>query len=271
MEKPSFSSPETKGSPAFNEYSSGPIYVLEDVSGLDPSTQAMYKSADLGDRNVFVRIDILTEIEESTAKLNPYEFKSLLHELLPEIPPTVHRVLRPVFRRSYELRDKKKSDELTRYREEAKIQRIQNKESEDKKRIEVVQFIESFPLDIKERLERGVFLIDSEGRYYPSVEEGQKSFLVADKNEEYESRKAGNWERGLLETLKAGSPYVKSFLPSTMSGVINSFRAELKDGTVTAVVAGNNLSTFGDNDLSCRVLFNDGESEKEIFKSFKPF
>ena len=95
--------------------------------------------------------------------------------------------------------------------------------------------------------------------------------MAADMDKDYESKKSGNWKRGLLETIKAGSPYVKSFLPSTISGVVNSFRAELEDGVVTAVVAGNSFSTFGDNDLWCSVKFSDAGSEKQISKSFKPF
>ena len=188
-----------------------------------------------------------------------------------------HPVLRPVFRKSYESKEKKKVEEVARYKEEVTINLIRNKEAEDQKRIEVAKFIESFPADIQQRLKTGAFLIDSEGRCYASVEEGQKSFLVAETDKDFESKKAGNWKRGLIETLRAGSPYVKSFLPSTITGVVNSFRAELKDEKVKVVVAGNSFSTFGDNDLRCIVEFLDVGAEKQsympkqILKSFKPF
>lgn len=271
MEQPNFSSPEVKKRDVFDEYSLELNYVLEDVSDLDPNTKANYRDVNIGDRIVFVRTDVLTDIEKRTEGLTPYEYKSLLRELLPKIPPVVHRVLRPVFRKRYELKDKKKIELLEKYREEVRIELIRNKEAEDKKRVEVVKFIESFPVDIQQRLKTGAFLIDSEGKYYSSVEEGQKSFAMAESDKDYESKKLGNWKRGLLQTIKAGSPYVKSFLPSTMSGVVNSFRAELEDGVVTTVVAGNNFSTFGDNDLWCTVKFNSGGSEKQNSKSFKPF
>lgn len=271
MEQPRFSSPEIKRRDVFDEYSSDQNYVLEDISDLDANTQTNYKSVDMGDRIVFVRADILEDIEKHSNGLSPYEYKGLVSELFPEIPSTVHRVLRPIFRNRYESKEEKKNEEVKRYREEVKIQLIRNKEAEDNKRIEVIKFIESFPLDIKERLKTGAFLIDSEGKYYSSVEEGQKSFMAADFDNDYKSRKSGNWKKGLLETVKAGSPYVKSFLPSTMTGVVNSFRAELVDGNVTAVVTGNSFSTFGDNNLWCTVTFNDGGSEKKISKSFKPF
>lgn len=271
MEQPNFSSPEVKKRDVFDEYSLELNYVLKDISDLDVNTQANYKSVDMVDRIVFVRTDVLTDIEKRTKGLTPYEYKSLLRELLPEIPPVIHRVLRPVFRKSYESKDKKEIESLEKYREEARIQLIRNKEAEDQKRIEVVKFIESFPVDIQQRLKTGAFLIDSEGKYYASVEEGQKSFAMAESDKEYESKKSGNWKRGLLETIKVGSPYVKSFLPSTMSGIVNSFRAELEDGVVTAVVSGNSFSTFGDNDLGCSVTFQDTGSEKRISKSFKPF
>jgi hypothetical protein len=171
----------------------------------------------------------------------------------------------------YESNEKRNTEEVERYREEVIIQLIRNKEAEDRRRVEVVKFIESFPVDIQQRLKTGAFLIDFEGRYYPSVYDGEKSFVQADLDRDYKSEKSGNWKRGLLQTLKAGSPYVTSFLPSPISGVINSFRAELKDGVVAAVVAGNSFSTFGDNELGCSVKFNDNGSEKQISKSFKPF
>jgi hypothetical protein len=183
----------------------------------------------------------------------------------------VHKVLRPVFRKRYESNEKKKTEDVEKYREETKIQLIRNMEAEDKKRVEVAKFIESFPVDIQQRLKASAFLIDFDGRYYPSVEDGEKSFLQADLDKDYKSEKSGNWKRGLLQTLKAGSPYVTSFLPSPISGVVNSFRAELKDGVITAVVAGNSFSTFGDNELVCSVRFQDAGSEKRISKSFKPF
>lgn len=271
MEQPNFSFPEVKKRDVFDEYSLELNYVLEDISDLDTNTKANYKSVDMVDRVVFVRTDVLTNIEKRTKGLTPYEYKSLLRELLPEIPPIIHRVLRPVFRKSYESKDKKKTESLEKYREEARIRLIRNKEDEDKKRVEVVKFIESFPVDIQQRLKTGIFLVDSEEKYYHSVVEGQKSFSAADMDKDYKSKKLGNWKRGLLETVKAGSPYVKSFLPSTISGVVNSFRAELEDGVVTAVVAGSSFSTFGDNELGCSIKFNDNGSEKKISKSFKPF
>lgn len=271
MEQPSFSSPEIKKRDVFDDYSLELNYVLKDVSDLDAGTQANYKSVNMGDRVIFVRTDVLADIEKYVKGLSSDEYKGLLHALLPGVLPTVHHVLRPIFRKSYELMDKKKSEEMSRYREEVIINLIRKKEIQDQKRIEVVKFIESFPLDIQQRLKTGAFLIDFEGKYYSSVEEGRKTFAVAESDKDFESKKAGNWKRGLLETLKAGSPYVKAYLPSAMSGVVSSFRAELKDGTVTAVVVGNSFSTFGDNDLSCSVEFNDGGTEKKAFKSFRPF
>lgn len=271
METLSFSSLEESGKvDIFNEYAQKPFCVLSTIDDLDEVTKTNYKKITLSNRSVFVRSDVVDEIDKRIDSGVAFSKKmSTIHG--PSLFHGVHKVLRPFLKSAYESRDKAREIVEKKKREEMREVLIKNKEAEEIKRIEIAQFVASFPPNVQKSLKEGAFLIESEGRYYQTVEEGADSFAGATTDSKFESKKAGNWKKGLFQVIKAGSPYVKSFIPSNISGVISRFKAELENDNVKTVVTGDSFSTFGDNELLVRIKFMENGEEKEISHSFTPF
>lgn len=271
MEKANFNqSQDTRKVNIFDEYATRPLGVLDSIDDLDENARANYKEIHLSNRNIFVRNDIHDEIQKGVDSSIAFDIK-FGRKRESSLFQGVHKVLRPILKKTYNNRDKK--DEMARTGERMNLLEniICHKEQEEKKRIEIAHFVASFPPNVQRSLKEGAFLIESEGRYYQTVEDGVDSFAAAELDSKFESRKAGTWRKGLFQTLVAGSSAVSSSLPSNISGVVNTFRAELKDHTVEVVVSGDSFSTFGNNSLSFKIKYEETGEEKVVTYQFQPF
>ena len=264
-------SPEIKKVDVFDEYSLQTTYVLTSLDGLDSFSQEHYQEVVLvSGRVVFVRKDIKEQVEKMLKEMEVI-YRKLEDFDIPELVRHAHKVLRPFFKTTYAVKDAKKEIEEKERRDENREILITNREYKDMQRVEVAKFVVSFPENVQKSLREGAFLIDTEGRYSESVENGTESFASAESKRDFKSMKKGTWKKGILETLKVGSSLVKSFLPSNISGAYNTFRAELKDDTVTAIISGSSFSAFGDKDLHLTLEYEESGEKRNVSRVFKPF
>ena len=262
----SISSPEIKKD-IFDEYLQQPIYVLSSLDGVEASSQEQYQEVSTSNRIVYVRNDVMKEIERKI------KFHTDLDKRSKNISGqgVFHQALRPIFKKRYETKDREKKVNDDQKNWETRNRLIEDKEVEEIKRIEIAEFVATFPLAVQKSLKDGVFLINTEGKYSESVENGTESFASANDKGDFKSIKGGSWERGLLQTLQAGSPFVKSFLASNITGAYSTFKAELKDDIVSCTVTGTSFSTFGDNDLGFSLEYEEFGEKKKVYRAFKPF
>lgn len=251
----------------FNEYLRQPIYVLLNLDNLDESLHGSYQKVTGSSGALFVRNDVMNEIEKRLISLNNLDKR--LEDILGQ--GILQRILRPVLKKRYEDKDREKEINDAQKNEEMRRTLIKNKVVEEAKRIEIAEFVATFPLAIQKSLKEGAFLISTEGKYFESVENGTESFASAEDKKDYKSIKEGQWKRGLFQTLQAGSPFVKSFLPAVISGAYGTFKAELKDTIVTCVVTGNNFSSLKNNNLCFTLEYEEFGETKKVSRFFEPF
>lgn len=269
-------SPEGQPSDSSSEYSVERLHVLDNLDGLAASLRDNYTAVSLGDRTVYVRNDVLKTIDEEAQRSKAPEQQTALEILSLENNHAAQSIVRAIrtafsFRPRLKGANKDKQVREERYRKNLREELIKQKEREETIRIDVAKFIKGFPPEVQKSLKTGNFLIEAEGRYYESVEEGKDSFAGAQHDGEFKKVASGAWRSGLFETVKAGLPFVTSHMPSAMTGAISSFKAELEDDVVKATVSGNNFNSgFGNNKLSCRVIYKEGGEQKDIVGFFDP-